>query len=330
MIYLCQNTITGRLSVESNPSGCHSILAAPFVPAGTSNKYREKVYEIEVPNSQFSFRIDAFYRKTFGILRMANSGKPLIKMSEIFAGRVFMESDPGRILISTKNQNDDDGWKECFDYIVDAYNNLQVWQINEIINFITELRNVVSCNHEYVVNNKGKDSKTYYKGEGLLLMKARLISTSIKVLEKTEMTNLSNVIEDLSKIISETIPLIKEQYLATHALYTQLSSQFKEIELAYHQAEKASNHIDEYVEYVLKGRYAKNKEDAERKFKKKYSKEASLLELLPDINNRYYERKSTLEHMLKANNDIAECIQLSMNLMAREGKLADFLLSISK
>lgn len=330
MLHLCYNPLTNNLFIEDKLSTSNlEVLISPFdIPSNKGKK--EKIYDIVVPNSNFKIHLVARYNSYLSEIIISNNDQEFYQMSAILhtKGKIINENDLRKILVKLKDENDEAGWRQCFNYIIDIYNQRTIWQVNEVHSMMVDMNELYSEGLEsYSIKNP---TNRNYEGIDLSLLKAKKLMQCLKWLQENDMVNLSFVRDDIIAMCIKTLPMLRNLYLTEFEGIKQLEIEFNDAEKKYNQCIKANEHLKEYREFMIKNKYSFTEENAKIRFRKKYPSEYALIESLPNIQKDYFEKMRAWGQICDNSKIVEECYKCIFDFMYKEGKFAEFLKAENK
>lgn len=325
MIYLCYNTLTNNLSIENKLSSSYfEVLISPFDMPSNNGK-KEKTYDIVVPNSNFKIHLIARYNSYLSEITISDNNRDFYQMSAILhhKGKIINDNDLRKILVKIKGENDESGWRLCFNSILDIYNNRTIWQVNEVHSMMADMNELYSEGLEsYSI--KSPTNKNY-EGIDLSLLKAKKLMQCLKWLQENDMVNLSFVKDDIITMCIKTLPMLRNLYLTEFEGIKQLEIEFNDAEKRYNLCINANEHLKEYREFMINNKYSFTEENAKIRFRKKYPSEYDLIESLSNIQKDYFEKMRAWGQICDNSKIVEECYKCIFDFMYKEGKFAEFL-----
>lgn len=330
MIKLFYNTVDKKLFIsEESNTNCIEVMR-PFARTDSSNKY---YCDIIVPDSQFSFKIETRYKKSYSHLRLFYCGKALIKMSDLMhmssARKLSSIEDMSDILVKISSEDNLSEWKQVFEIIVNAFNNFSTWQVNETYIMIDELKELMAESELYKLTWQDAPSNHIeYKGLELKILKAQKLMEAISMINNAEMENLWRIQGEIIKISSEMLPMLKKCYLLDLNDNEQLNVEVTESLKQKETSDAAIKHSDEYIAFMLSNKFSSTTEQAKKRFSNKYPEEAKLVDNHTEIVNTYYEKISKHKKIYEYRNIIECSIETIMKFLKDNGRFDIFLNSI--
>ena len=330
MLYLCYNSITRNLSIENRVPSDINALISPFV---FENKKKEKDYDVIVPDTNFRIRLHVNYGSSYySKVIISDNDRDLYWMSTLvhsqhIANRNININDKrlNEILVAIKDEKDEAGWRNCYNVIIELFNNRSTWQVNETFKMVNDLNMLFSTDSTFSVNLCHRSEE--FEGPELEILKINKIHSAIVLFQKCCMTNLFGAKESIFALAEKALPLLKKVYLEKLEeidVYRPIYIDIKETREKYVEAKM---HQMDYIDFMLKNKYSQTEDNAKARFKSKYSKEFQLLDTFDE--KEYYTSSSKWDRINNEKQNVEDCYKCIFDFMLQEGKFKEYLIATS-
>lgn len=330
MLHLCYNPVTRNLSIESRVSSDINVLISPSV---FDNKKREKDYDIVVPETNFRIRLHLHYGSSrLSKLVISDNNKDFFWMSALIHSRhiasrniYINEKSLNEVLVNIKDEKDEASWNNCYNVIIDLFNNRSTWQVNETFTMVNDLNMLFAADSTFSVNSRNSiDGVT---GSELEFMKINKIYTAIVLFQKCDMTNLFGAKESIFSLAEKALPLLKKVYFEKQEEIDVFRPIYTKTNKTHEKYGEAKKQQMEYVDFMLKNKHSQTEDNAKAKFKGKYSEESQLLETFDETE--YYKTIGKWDRINNEKQIVEDCYRCIFDFMLQEGRFKEYLIATS-
>lgn len=330
MLYLCFNSITRKISIESNASSDLIILISPLV---LDKKKKNTKYDIVVPGTNFRVKMHLHYApSSLSKFVISDNGRDFYWMGALVHSQHLSSRNISiykerlnEVLVNIKNEEDEDGWRNFYNVVIDLYNNRSTWQVNETSKMINDLKMLFAANGTFVVNSHNGTKE--FENSELEHLKINKIYSAIVLFQKCCMTNLYDAKESIYSLAEKAIPLLKKVYFEKLEEIDVLSPLYTNARDTHEKYIDARKHQLDYVDFMLKNKFSQTKENAKAKFKRKYSKESLLLERFDETG--FYKLCGKWDRINNKKQIVEEGYKCIFDFMLQEGKFKEYLIATS-
>lgn len=323
MLYLCYNSITRNLSIESRASSDLNVLISPFVLENKKNKD----YDIVVPDTNFRIRLYLHYGSSSQVV-LSDNGRDFFWLgalvhSKHLASHNISINDKrlNETLVTIKDEKDEAGWTNCYNVIIELFNNRSTWQVNETFKMVNDLNMLFSADSSFSANLCHRTEE--FEGSELEILKINKIYSAIVLFQKCCMTNLFGAKESIFSLAEKALPLLKKVYFEKLEEIDAFRPIYIDIKETRKKYVEVKTHQMDYIDFMLKNKYSLTEENAKARFKSKYSKEFQLLDTFDE--KEYYTSSSKWARINNEKQVVEECYKCVFDFMLQEGKFKEYL-----